>query len=89
MTSPVDLLNDQHGTPNVRDEVQPGADLWFTDRHPYLTDADIKAIADGTKALYLIHVMHYRDSSMNYTEEGVTEFCQYYSGSITDRKSVV
>jgi hypothetical protein len=83
----VDLLNDQHGTPNVRDEVQPGADLWFTDRHPYLTDADIKAIAYGTKELYLIHVMHYRDSSMKDTEEAVTEFCQYYSGSITIAKT--
>lgn len=83
----VDLLNDQHGTPNVRDEVQPGADLWFTDRDPYLTDGDIKAIADGTKALYLIHVMRYRDSSMKGTEEGVTEFCQYYSGSFTIAKT--
>lgn len=83
----VDLLNDQHGTPNVRDEVQPGADLWFTDRHPYLTQADISAIAGGTKALYMVHVMRYRDSSMKDTEEGVTEFCQYYSGSFTIAKT--
>jgi hypothetical protein len=83
----VDLLNDKHGTPNYEDEVQPGApELWFTDRDPNLTDADIKAIADGTKALYLIHVMRYRDASMSDAEEGVTEFCQYYSGSLSISK---
>lgn len=78
----VDLLNDRHGTPNYNNEIQPGAaPLWFTDRDPSLNDADIDEIAAGTKALYIVHVMQYKDLSMVRDEEGVTEFCEYYSGS--------